>query len=92
MRDSRDFPDSEFADHITIAIDVIPPQVVQQTASLADNLQKPPAGAVIFFVRLEVFGEVGNALAKDGNLDFGRPRIRGVDTVLRNDGSFGFFR
>jgi len=67
--------DSKFTDHVSVAFDIVPSQIIEQATPLAYDLQQPPAGAVVFLMCLEMFCEVRNALAKNGNLDFGRTRI-----------------
>ena len=84
--------DSEFTDHIPIALDIKLPQVIEQTTPLADDFQQAPSGAVVFLMCLEMFREVRNAFAKNRDLDFRRTRVRGVNTMLRNDASLVFLR
>ena len=86
------FADSELSDHILIAVNIIASQVIEQTTPLAYDFQQAPSGAVVFLVCLEVFREIRDALAKNGNLDFRRTRVRSVDTMLCDDASFSFFR
>ena len=45
---------SESLDDFAVAIGVLALQVVEQTATLADQLEQPAAGVVILRVRLEV--------------------------------------
>ena len=66
---------SQFADHFTIAIHIVRPEVIEQPAPLSDYFQQAAAGRVIFFMRLEMLGQVGNALAQNRNLYFRGPRI-----------------
>ena len=39
-----------------VAADVFDLQIAQQTTALADHHQQPAAGAVVFFVRLQMLG------------------------------------
>ena len=45
---------------------------------------------MIFFVRLEVLGQVGDAFAQYCDLDFRGSRVGRMDTILRDDGSLRF--
>src|SRR3954451_11611880 len=54
--------DAQALDQLGIAITVLALQVVQQTPALANELQQPAAGVVIFCVGLEMLGEVVDPL------------------------------
>ena len=53
-------------------------QIVQQAAALADQLEETAARVMIFRVRLEVLGEIADAFAENGDLNF---RGAGVGVV-----------
>src|SRR5207247_10684779 len=67
--------DSELCNHLPVAIDVIHSEVIEQTPALTDDLQQPAPGPMIFFVRFEVPCPVGNAFAKQSDLNFRGPFI-----------------
>jgi hypothetical protein len=56
-------------------------QVVQEAATLANQLEQPATRTVIVGVLLEVVREVGDPLAKDRYLDFGGTGVRLVEAV-----------
>lgn len=68
------------------------PQIIQEATAFSDDLQQPAAGSVIFAVRLEVLGEVGNPFAKQGDLDFRGTGIGGVNAIPVDNASFVFLR
>jgi hypothetical protein len=69
------FADSKLTDHVSVAFDTGPSQIIEQAPPPANDLQQPPAGAVVFLMRLEMFCKVRNAFAKNGDLNFWRTRI-----------------
>src|SRR5690606_32158480 len=60
--------DAERRDDLAVPLDVVAAQVVEQAAALADQLQEPAAGVVILRVRLEVLGQIGDALGEQRDL------------------------
>lgn len=46
-------------------------QVVEQTAALADHHQQAPTGSVIFFVTLQMLGQMVDALGQERDLHVG---------------------
>jgi hypothetical protein len=72
-------------DQAFVSAEVAPPQIVEQTATLADELEQPPAGMVIFDVSLEVLGEMADPCTQQRHLNFRRTRIGRVKLVLTND-------
>src|SRR5919199_1725755 len=75
-------PDPQLRDERAVALDVVAAQVVQQPASLADQEQEPAPRVVVLLVRLQVLGELSDALGEDRHLDLGRARVRVVEPVL----------
>ena len=73
------FADSQFGNHFAISLDVVPSQVIEQAAALADNLQQAAPGRMIFLVCLEMLGQVRDSFAQNCNLNFRGPRIGGMD-------------
>src|SRR5207249_6794354 len=78
--------------HFAIAIDVVSPEVIEQTPALTDNLQQPAPGPMVFFMRFEVLGQVVNTFAKQSDLNFRGPGIGIMDSILIDDRSFVFLR
>ena len=61
---------SEPFDDRLVALDFHGPHIVQQAAALRDELQETAPGMVVLGMGLEVFCQVGDALRKNGYLDF----------------------
>ena len=76
--------DAEPVDQVGVAVACLSLQVVEQPATLADELQQPAARMVILRVGLEVFGQVVDALAEERNLNFRGAGI-GVVSLVRAD-------
>ncbi len=68
--------DSEFADHVAIAVRVVRFQVIQQAAALAYQHQQSTPGCMILFVGFEVLGKVVDPLAQNRDLDLRRSGVR----------------
>ena len=49
--------------------------IIQKLPARRDHLQQTTAAVVVFFVNLEVLGQCGNAVRKNGNLNFGRTSV-----------------
>src|SRR3954465_9212685 len=64
--------------------------VIEKRTAGRHQLQKTTTGMVVLGVGLEVFGEVGDALRKDGNLDLGRTGIAGLEGAVLDDFRFAF--
>ena len=73
--------DAQAADQIGVALRVLALQVVQQAAALADQLEETAARVMIFRVRLEVLGEIADAFAENGDLNFRRAGVGFVRAV-----------
>lgn len=61
---------TEPIDHFPIPVQVLVLEIVEQIASLSNQLQQPAPGMMIFLVNLKMLGEVLNPLREDGNLYF----------------------
>jgi hypothetical protein len=61
---------AEALDEFGVASGILALEIVEQATTLADELQQPTAGMMIFCVNLEVLGEVVDALAEECYLDF----------------------
>src|SRR6185369_284978 len=77
-RDQKLSADAELLDQILVAFLVGAPQVVEQRATLADHLEQATTGMVVLDVRLEMVGQVVDALRQDRYLHFRRPGIAGL--------------
>ena len=73
------FADAQPLDQLGVAIRVFALEVVEQAAALTDELQQTASRVMIFCVRFEVLGQVGDAFAEDGHLHF---RGAGIALVL----------
>jgi hypothetical protein len=56
-------------DQIRVAVRVLPLEVVEETPALADELQQATARMMILGVGLEMFGQVVDPLAEEGDLN-----------------------
>ena len=59
---------AETADDLVVTLYVLALQVIQQTPALRDHLEQAAPRMVIFLVRLEMLGQLVNALAEQCNL------------------------
>ena len=76
---------AETADQSAVALDISALHVVEQAASLADELHESAARVMIALVDLEVLGEVGDPVRQERHLDFGRSRVRRVSLKVLDD-------
>ena len=65
--------DAKLCDDLAIAVRVALLQVIEQTTALAHQHKQAAAGAVVLLMRLEVLGQLANALAQEGDLDLRTP-------------------
>ena len=73
-----------------VALVIIPAQVGQQSAALANHLKQTPAAGLIVLVCAQVLGQLEDAAGQDGHLDFRRTGIGLVAVVIGNDLGFYF--
>src|SRR6185312_17204726 len=59
--------------------------VIEQPAALADHLEQPSARMVVLAVRLEMFGQIGDALGQDGDLDLWRAGVAGLGRIFLDE-------
>jgi len=78
----------QFLNYLAVRLDIGPPQIVQQSATLAYHLQEAAAAVVIFAVLAEMIREIVDTLGQDRDLNLCRPSVRLVGTVLLNCGCF----
>lgn len=72
----------------TVAGNINALKVPEQTATLPDEEQEAATRVVVVLVRLEVLGELVDAVGEQSNLDFWRPSISGTSLILLDDGLF----
>src|SRR3954447_23522841 len=77
--------DAETLDELAITRLVLGLDVVEQRTALRDHLQEAAAGGGVLAVRLEVLGEVGDALGEDRDLDLGRTGVAGLGGILSDE-------
>jgi hypothetical protein len=77
-------PETQTLDYVSVAFHIIFFDIIQQSSSLADQLQQTAPGVVIFLVRLEMLGQIFDSRAQQGNLYFGRAGILFVKPVVFN--------
>jgi hypothetical protein len=76
------------SDYFAVAIRIVSLQVVQKAAALTDQLQQSTPGSVIFFMRLEVFGQFSDTRTQNCDLDLRRAGVRIVGAEAFNQGCF----
>src|SRR6185437_14180906 len=79
------FADTEPLDQLCVAIGVFPLEIIEEPAALADQLQEATARVVVFRVRLEMFGEVADALAEERDLHFRGSGVALMGCVAADD-------
>ena len=62
------FSDTKGLNQITILADIFLLQIIKETSSLADKLQQPLTGMMIFLVDLKMIGQVGDSIGNKCNL------------------------
>src|SRR5450432_1934765 len=80
--------DSQLADHVAVAVRIVGLQVIQQAAALADEHQETTARGMIFFVCLEMLGQLANPFTQNRDLDLRGSRIGLVGAEAVNQVSF----
>src|SRR4029078_10107397 len=80
--------DAELLDYARVALLVLALHVSERLAARAHHLQEAAARMVVFLVRLEVLGEVVDALGEDGDLHFRRAGIVGLGSIVFDERSF----
>src|SRR5688572_22999711 len=85
LRSLTSFSQPEPADDVQVSRPVLARQILEQTVALTDHLEQAAARRVVLLVRLEVFGQLVDALGQDRDLHFRRPRVLLVRLEIRND-------
>src|SRR3954451_18919513 len=70
--------DAEFLDQRPVAALVLALEIVEERAALRHELQETATRVVILHVRLEMPGQVVDALGQDGDLPLGRAGVAGL--------------
>ena len=83
---------AEFSDQLPITLQIPLLKVVEEAASLADQLEQSAAGVMVFLVRPEVLGQLLDPPREKRDLDLGRPGIRAVAAVRADDLLLRFLR
>src|SRR5688572_30022041 len=76
---------AEAADQFRVALGVLALQIVEQTPTLADQLEQAAARVMILRVNFEMLGEVVDAVAEQRDLHFRRTCIAVVRSVRADD-------
>jgi hypothetical protein len=58
------FTNTQFSDDDFVSVDALGFEVIEQTSALADELQEPPAGMMVFFVGFEMLGQISDSFAQ----------------------------
>jgi len=91
LRESYLFTDSQPLNYLAIPFHVVRFEVIEKVPPLANQFQQAPAGMVVLDMRLKVLGQISDALAQDSDLDFGRPRVGGMDLKSLDNFLFPFW-
>ena len=83
---------TEPADNRQVAIPVLIAQIRQQTRPLADHHQQAAPAGVVFLVRPQVLGQLGDPSGEQRDLHFRGARVLGVEPELINNLGFAVFR
>src|SRR5919108_5787744 len=71
---------------------VLAPEIIQELATLGDELEQPASRVVVLDVALEMLGEIGDALRQDRHLYLRRARIAGFRSMSLDQFGFAFSR
>ena len=82
---SRLLTKTEGLDELTIAVDVLVVQVLQELTATTYHLCQGTSGTEVLVVLLQVLGEVLNAIGEQGYLAFYAAGVLGVLAVLAED-------
>src|SRR3954471_20873504 len=80
--------DSEFADHLAVAVGIVRLQVIQKAAALAHQHQKATARSMVLRVGFEMLGQLADPLTQNRDLDLGRTGVRVMRPEALNQVSF----
>src|SRR6202158_525596 len=80
--------DTHLQNDSLVPLGIVLLQIVEQAATPAHHHQKTATRCVVLLVRTEVLGQLADALAEKGNLDFRAAGVGGVGLVLLDDIGF----
>ena len=83
--------ETEALDYRVIFVDIAALQVIQKFTTTGDHFEQPATRVVVFFVHLEVLGELIDALREQCDLHLRRPAVVVVRFVITYDLFFYFF-
>src|SRR5713226_9744023 len=86
------FADVQSLDQIRVSLSILHLQVIQQAAAAADQHEEAAARMVVLRVCLEVFGQVVDAFAENGDLHFGGAGVLVVCLIGPNQLGLAIFR
>ena len=75
----------ESPDHFKIALAVVKPQILQEARTPGNHHQQPSAAGVVFRMRLEMLGEIGDPSRQERDLYFGGTCVRRSSPERPND-------
>jgi hypothetical protein len=81
---------TELFDHCSVTFNILALEVIEQTATLTDDLEQTTSGMVVFFVSPEMIRQIGDAFRKKCNLHLGRPGITLMGFEFLDDFLFAF--
>src|SRR5215472_6742898 len=76
---------TEALDQLVVAVGVLVAEILEQLATVPDHLQQSAARMVVFRVRLEMFGQVRDAVGQQRDLDLRGARVGFVGPELLDD-------
>jgi hypothetical protein len=68
-------PESQLRDELAVALDVVPREVIELAATLADHHQQPAPRVVVLLVLAQMLGQVVDALGQKRDLHLRRARV-----------------
>src|SRR5262245_24193160 len=77
-------------DQLLVALEVLALEVIEQTPAQADHAQETAPRVVVLGVRLQVLGEMSDALGEERDLNLGRPGIAFVLPVFLDRLAFAY--
>jgi len=77
--------DTHLQNYSLVPLRVVLLQIVEQATTPADHHEKTATRSMVLLVRTEVLGQLADALAEKGNLDFRAACVGGVGLVLLDD-------
>ena len=77
--------DTHLLNYSLVTLGVIFLEIVQQATAPADHHEKTAARSVVLLMRTEVLGQLADALAEKGNLNFRAACVGGMGLILLDD-------